>query len=94
MENIVIHSAAEQIFYIDIEGQQATLKYFIEGENIMDIRSTYVPFSLRGGGLAAMLVEECLMFAEKNNYKIIPSCSYVHTFITRHPKYKKLVAGE
>ncbi len=94
MENKVVHMVKDQLFYIDVKGQKATLKYYFEGETIMDITGTYVPSSLRGRGMAALLVEECLSFAGKNNYKIIPSCSYVHTYILRHPEYKKLVADD
>ncbi|EMO57441.1 hypothetical protein LEP1GSC161_1886 [Leptospira santarosai str. CBC1416] len=54
--------------------------------------STYVPSELRGKGIAADLVRTALNKARSLNKKIIPSCSYVVTFLNRHPDYNDLVS--
>ena len=94
MNSEVKHLKEKQLFYIDIDNQSAELKYFMDTENVMNIMSTYVPDSLRGKGIAGKLVEECLHYAKENSFRIIPSCSYVHSYIKNHPEYETMLLKE
>jgi predicted GNAT family acetyltransferase len=47
----------------------------------IDFSSTYVPFSLRGQGLAEQLVEVGLAWAKEQGYQIEASCWYVKKFL-------------
>lgn len=94
MINQVNHLKEKQLFYIDIENQRATLTYIMEKENVMNFMSTYVPDSFRGKGIAAKLVKEGLHYAKENNFRVIPACSYVYSFIKNHQEYKPLVFEE
>ncbi|EMM85820.1 GNAT family N-acetyltransferase [Leptospira santarosai] len=91
MNTKVVHSEQEFKFYISLDGYESYLSYKEEGD-IWDLVSTYVPSELRGKGIAADLVRTALNKARSLNKKIIPSCSYVVTFLNRHPDYNDLVS--
>jgi predicted GNAT family acetyltransferase len=87
----IVHDQESQKFFIKINGKEAYLYYRLR-ENVMDFASTYVPNELRGKGIAANIVEAGLNYARKNNYLIIPSCSYVAVFMRRNKQYQDLLA--
>ncbi|PJZ54244.1 GNAT family N-acetyltransferase [Leptospira adleri] len=91
MSSEVIHSESEFKFYTIFEGIESRLIYRDQGE-VWDLISTFVPSELRGKGIAADLVKSTLEKARSLNKKIVPSCSYVVTFLERHPGYADLVA--
>ncbi|TGL76483.1 GNAT family N-acetyltransferase [Leptospira yasudae] len=88
----VVHSESESKFYAQVDGYESHLYYREEGNEVWNLLSTYVPPEHRGKGLAADLVRTALDKARSLNKRIIPSCSYVVTFLNRHPDYKDLVA--
>ncbi len=51
---------------------------------------TFVPKSLRGRGIAASLVRAALAYAEANSYKVVPTCSYVASYMNRHEEFSHL----
>lgn len=53
---------------------------------------TGVPQAYQGQGLAALLVETGLQWAQTEDLRVVPACSYVHTYIQRHPEWLHLVA--
>ncbi len=80
MENEIIHDKEGNRFYTLVEGKEAHLYYTKADNNTLDFTHTYVPVELRGHGIAGKIVKEGLEFAKENNYKIIPTCSYVETY--------------
>ncbi len=93
MELEIKHDIENQKFFAEIDGNEAYLKYILISPNIIDTIKTYVPPELRGMGIAGKIVKEGLMFAQRNNYKVIPSCSYVEDYILRHPEFEQLRYG-
>ena len=85
------HDIENQRFFTIFEGNEAYLKYIITGEKTINMIKTYVPPELRGKGIAAKVVQAGLLFAQKNNYKVIPTCSYVDTYIEQHPEFSDLL---
>lgn len=53
---------------------------------------TGVPPAYQGQGLAARLVEAGLQWARAEGLKVVPACSYVQSYIQRHPEWQSLVA--
>jgi predicted GNAT family acetyltransferase len=80
----VTHDAAAQKFYIQFPEGEAALHYKKIDEKTLDYYSTFVPPQLRGKNIAAVLVKAGLDYANEHHYKIIPSCSYVKTYLQRH----------
>lgn len=77
----VQHDIEGRMFYIDDEAGRAYLTYMDLGKQTIDIYRTFVPDSLRGRGLAALLAAEALKYAAEQGYKVIPSCSYVARYM-------------
>lgn len=81
----VQHDPQGKQFYIEAEGGRAYLAYMDLGKQTLDIYRTYVPDTLRGQGFAARLAAAALKYAEEEGYTVIPSCSYVESYIQRQP---------
>ncbi len=91
MTNKVVVKRTENLFYIDLPGEdKPVLKYRVEGDR-MFLESTYTPPMLRGRGYAARLVKAAIRYAEENGLKIVPLCSYVVYYFTKHPEKKDLL---
>jgi hypothetical protein len=58
----------------------------------MDMIKTYVPPELRGKGIAAKIVHAGLLFASENSLKVIPSCSYVESYIRSNSEFESLLS--
>ena len=91
MEPKVIHEKEKERFIIYADGGDVYVEYVLKN-NEMDLNHTYTHPALRGKGLAAQVVRAAFEFAKENNLKVIPTCSYVQTFIRRYDEYKNLVA--
>jgi len=90
MEPEVIHEKENERFVIYSEGNEVYVEYSMIGNKII-LYHTYTNPALRGKGLAALVVRAALEFAKENNLKIIPTCSYVQSFIAKNDEYKELV---
>lgn len=88
----VQHDAAKHKFYITLpDGQEALLQYH-EERGVIDLYHTYVPPQVRERGLAEKVVEAGFRYAEKQNLKVIPSCSYVSSvFLKKRKEFLPLV---
>jgi predicted GNAT family acetyltransferase len=78
-------------FVINIDGKEVYVDFEMK-DNKMDLDHTYTHPDLRGRGLAAQVVRAALEFAKEENFKVIPTCSYVRSFISKNDEYKELVA--
>lgn len=87
----IIHDEHNQKFYVILGDLESHLEY-VKMNDVLDLIHTYVPHQLRGKGIAAKLVNAALVYAKKNNLKIIPSCSYAASYIQKNKEYEKLIA--
>jgi len=69
----------------------AVAEYRLEG-NLMIFTHTWVPPELRGHGVAGKLIREGLEYARREGKRVVPQCSYVETYLRRHPEYADLRA--
>lgn len=76
----IIHQPEGQQFVIEAEGQEAYLRYRINGERV-DFFSTYVPEALRKRGFAEALVRQGLAWAKESGLIPEASCWYAAKFI-------------
>lgn len=84
------HDIDNQKFSVIIDGLESHLEYIRENE-VLNVIHTYVPSLLRRKGIAAKLVEALIDYAKRNDFKIIPSCSYVKVYFDRHSENKSLI---
>ncbi|MEO8623631.1 MAG: GNAT family N-acetyltransferase [bacterium] len=82
-------SASE--FEIRTDAGTALLRYSRNG-NVLDLIHTEVPGELAGRGLGSLLAKFALDYARANNLKVIASCPFVHTYMSRHHEYDDLRA--
>jgi uncharacterized protein len=61
-------------------------------DNVMWLTHTEVPPALEGRGIAARLVQAALEHARAEGLRVKPACSYVRTYLKRHPEYQDLLA--
>jgi len=89
MEQEVIRE--EKRFVINIDGKEVYVEFEMNHDK-MDLDHTYTHPELRGRGLAAQVVRAALEYAKENSFRVVPTCSYVRSFISKHDDYKELVA--
>lgn len=90
MDLKIEHDKKNQKFFAVIGGKEAYLQYIISNTSTMNMIKTYVPYELRGQGIAGKIAEEALNYAKQNFYKVIPSCSYVDVYMERHEEYNNM----
>lgn len=84
MENKIVHSTDICRFETVKNGVTAYVEYeFVE--NGILITHTVVPEKISGLGVAAHLVQYVLKYAKDRGIKVVPKCSYVKTYMQRHP---------
>ena len=91
MEQKVIHEEENSRFIIYKDGKETFVEY-TPGEGELNLFHTHTDPELRGQGLAALVVRAALEYVKENNLKVVPTCSYVQSFLTKHIEYKELVA--
>ena len=76
----IIHQPENNRFVLGQDDKECILEYKLVGTSEIqkiDFSSTYVPFALRGQGLAEKLVATGLAWAKEQGYQIEASCWYV-----------------
>lgn len=73
-----------------VEGHLCVADYRLAGK-LMQMSHTEVHPSLTGRGIAAKLVEAALAHARANGLRVEPQCSYVRTYLRRHPLQQDLL---
>jgi uncharacterized protein len=86
----VRHAAERSRFEALVQGQLCIAQYrLIDG--VMWLTHTETPPQLRGLGLAARVVQAALDHARAHGLKVRPACSYVHSYMRRHPEAQDLM---
>jgi predicted GNAT family acetyltransferase len=82
----VRHDEAAHRFEAVVDGHNSVLEYHLEGNCAIFVH-TFVPPALRGRGIAEKLVRAGLDWARGEGKRVVPACSYVDTFMQRHPEF-------
>lgn len=86
------NNESESRFEYEVDGKLAVVEYTMAPGRITFVH-TEVPKELSGQGIAQKLVTTALDHARSEKLRVVPLCSYVATYIQRHPEYRDLVAG-
>ena len=78
-------------FELEVEGNIAFLEYKRSRDWLFLIH-TEVPESMEGKGVGSAIIQKTLQYAKDNNYKIVPICPFVQSFLKRHPEWNEIVA--
>jgi len=87
----VEHNTAAQQYEARIDRYLAVAEYRISG-NTITFTHTEVPRSLRGRGIASKLVQAALEDARAEQLMVVPLCSFVASYIRKHPEYAPLLS--
>lgn len=86
-----IDSQNQGSFFIIKEGKKIAELDFTIKNNVLNAYHTGVRKEYEGQGIAGQLFDEMVEYARENNYKVIPSCSYIAVKFKRHEnKYKDI----
>ena len=77
---MIKHETEKSRFVIEQDDKECVLDYVLKGDSV-NFTHTYVPFRLRGKGLAEELVKAGLQWANDNSLTITASCWYVKKFL-------------
>jgi predicted GNAT family acetyltransferase len=84
------HNAAGSCFETTLAGHRAECAYRRQGD-VLVLHHTAVPDALQGQGLAAALVAQALDWARQQGLRVRPTCSYVASYMRRHPETQDLL---
>jgi predicted GNAT family acetyltransferase len=90
MELSVHHNPAALRFELPVGGRLGVCSYRQTG-HLLVLHHTEVPAALQGQGIAAALVAAALAWARGQGLRVRPDCSYVATYMHRHPDTQTLL---
>ncbi|MDO5653174.1 MAG: GNAT family N-acetyltransferase [Brachymonas sp.] len=83
----ITHQPDTHRFEMQLEGHTAYAEYTLR-PGVFVFAHTIVPKQLGGRGLGSQLAKHGLDYAAAQNLKVDPQCSFVKTYIDRHPEYQ------
>ena len=90
-ELTIHHDGERSCFECEVDGLRCAAEYRQSG-HVMRMTHTAVPAALEGRGIAAALVQAAFEHARGHGLKIDPQCSYVRSYMQRHPETQALQA--
>ncbi len=85
----VVHEPEQNRFAIHAEGGTAVLDYQLFEDKVV-YTHTGVPPALEGKGIGSRLVKAGLNWAHGEGLRVVPVCTFVASYIQRHPEYAAL----
>ncbi len=85
----ITHNEAAKRFETTIDGKTGYISYQDLGQSLV-FDHTIVPQALGGRGVGSALVKHALDFARDEHKKVIPQCSFVASYMKKHPEYLNL----
>jgi predicted GNAT family acetyltransferase len=78
------------VFYDEHKTAAAYVSYTLNNGEL-DLQHTVTDPNFRGKGLAEVVVRAAFEWGEKENFKVIPTCSYISgNFLKKNPKFQEL----
>ncbi|KAJ8901187.1 hypothetical protein NDN08_007036 [Rhodosorus marinus] len=69
----------------------AYLEYNVLPDNNLDLLHTFVSPEHRGKGYAAIIVKGAFDYARENGLKVVPTCTYISTYLKKCPAESDLL---
>jgi len=86
----ITHNQAANRFETTVDNQTGYISYQERGDTLV-YDHTIVPQALGGRGIGSALVKQALAYARENDKKVVPQCSFVSAYISKHPEYQDLL---
>lgn len=88
----VIDNKEKNRFETKIDGHEAFIEYSVK-PGILSLNHTEVDKALAGQGVASEMIEKVLLEIELRELKVIPVCSFIERYISKHPEWQSIVVG-
>ena len=75
-----------------VDGHLSVITYEARHDGSVALLHTEVAPELSGRGIGAAMVRAALEDARREGLKVVPVCSYVTSFLERHPEYDDVLA--
>ncbi|WP_434341131.1 GNAT family N-acetyltransferase [Motilimonas cestriensis] len=79
-------------FYTEPLSDESAVMTYIKQDQVIHVNSTRVPEQFRGQGIAMQLMVAMVAFAQEQQLKVVPECSYVEVAFKRQPQWQHLLA--
>jgi predicted GNAT family acetyltransferase len=81
-----------ELFVLKEDGNylvHATFPMFEEG--VVNIDHTFVDPSLRGQGVASVMMHDVMKYLKENHMKVVATCPYAVVWLKKHQEYNDMV---
>ena len=78
-------------FELEVDGTTAFIDYKLR-DDVMSLIHTEVPKELERKGVGSKIVHMALTYIKEHNYKVAPLCSFVASYVVKHPEWKSILA--
>jgi predicted GNAT family acetyltransferase len=72
-------------------GSDTAVAYYGLAPGVITFNHTEVPAALWGQGIGSRLVRGALEAARTQGLKVVPRCSFVSAYLSKHPEFNDLV---
>jgi predicted GNAT family acetyltransferase len=86
----VVMNEAERQFQVKLDGETAFAEYRLIDHGII-LPHTVVPEAFEGKGVGSALAKAALGYARENGLKVIPLCTFMAGYISKHPEWRDVV---
>ncbi|GAA3443186.1 GNAT family N-acetyltransferase [Planomonospora venezuelensis] len=83
----------KNLFEAEVDGEHAGQIEYTRRDGAIVYTHTEVDGPFEGKGVGGALVRAALDAARAEGVKVVPRCSFVRTWIERHPDYADLLGG-
>jgi predicted GNAT family acetyltransferase len=87
--NVAMNTDAKR-FEVNLDGQTAFAEYSLVDHGII-LPHTVVPEAFEGRGVGSALAKAALGYAREHDLKVIPLCTFMAGYITKHPEWHDIV---
>jgi predicted GNAT family acetyltransferase len=92
MDTGVVDRPERNRFELDIDGELALAYYKLDGDRVV-LTHTEVPQALSGQGIGSRLAKGVFDQIRASGRKVVPRCSFMAGWVSRHPEYDDIVVG-
>jgi uncharacterized protein len=85
------HRVTRSRFELEEAGETAYLEFDQDSAGWITLIHTEVPAALRGRGIAGLLAQTGLEYAQEHGLKVDVICPLVAGYLTKHPEFQSLV---
>ncbi len=86
----VVMNEAERRFEVKLDGEIAFAEYRLVDHGII-LPHTVVPEAFEGKGVGSALAKTALGYAREHGLKVIPLCTFMAGYISKHPEWRDVV---